>query len=353
MISIIWAVKIIFWGSALLIAYTYVGYPLLMAGLVKFCARSYRREPITPRVSIIIAAYNEEIFIASKLENCFQLDYSPQLMEVIVVSDGSTDRTAEIIANMQKSYSNLKLINLKEHVGKAVALNSGARIAQGDILIFTDARQQLAVNAVRTLVANFADAKVGAVSGELIFIDEQQHPQMSGLGFYWRFEKWLRRTEAAIHSTCGATGALYAIRRHLFAPIPAGLVLDDVLIPMRAPLAGYRTVFDSDAQVYDHITANSVDEFARKVRTLYGNYQLLALEPRLLLPTFNPIFWQFFSHKVCRLIVPFCLISMFISNLFLSGSFYLSILILQSGWYLLALAGFLNEGRVNAKLQEG
>jgi poly-beta-1,6-N-acetyl-D-glucosamine synthase len=333
--------EIVFWYSALLVFYTYVGYPLLITAWAKYSGRPHRREPITPRISIIIAAYNEEAHIAAKLESCFGLNYPQELVEIFVASDGSTDRTEKIVNEYLLRHTNLTLIRLKGHGGKAEALNAGASMSRGEILIFTDARQHLEPNAARALVANFADPTIGAVSGELLFVDEHQRPQMSGVGFYWRYEKWLRRAESAVHSTCGATGALYAIRRSLFFPIPAGLVLDDVLIPMRAPLAGYRTIFDSSAQVYDKIAGNSDAEFVRKVRTLYGNYQLVSLEPRLLSPVRNPIFIQFFSHKVCRLMAPFCLIALLVSNLFLLSGIYLFFFLMQIGWYLLATAGYL------------
>lgn len=344
MITFELVMKIIFWGSALLVAYTYFGYPLLIAAWARFKKQPIQRRPLSLPVTIIISAYNEEQHIEAKLDSCFQQDYAQDLIQVIVVSDGSTDATEAIVNNYKRGDYQLKLITLKDHVGKAQALNSAVVASTGAILIFTDARQLLSKGAVSSLVANFADAKVGACSGELLFVDEDHRPNMSGVGLYWRFEKWLRETEASIHSMCGATGALYAIRRELFEFIPPGLVLDDVLIPMRAPLAGYRIVFDGNAQVYDHIAVSNEAEFTRKVRTLYGNYQLLSVEPRICIPKFNPIFFQFFSHKICRLLAPFGLIAMFIANLFLWSGIYPTLMVLQISWYLLALAGFmLNE----------
>lgn len=338
--NVITGLKLVFWGSAFLVAYTYFGYPLLIAVWARLAGRANYRSPLNLPVTIIISAYNEEKFIAAKLESCLQQDYPSGLMQIIVVDDGSTDNTAEIVTSYCKSYRHILLLSLKDHAGKAVALNSAMSKASGQILIFTDARQKLSPSAVSSLVANFADAQVGASSGELLFVDEEERPQMQGIGLYWRFEKWLRQTEALIHSMCGATGALYAIRRELYAALPKGLVLDDVLIPMRAPLNGYRIVFDKNALVYDRIAANNEAEFTRKVRTLYGNYQLLAIEPRICLPGYNPIFFQFFSHKICRLIAPFGLIVMFISNLFLWEGIYPFLLTMQISWYLLAFIGF-------------
>jgi poly-beta-1,6-N-acetyl-D-glucosamine synthase len=355
MSTILVIMEIIFWLSSLIVIYTYIGYPLLIAAWARLGSRRHRREPITPKISFIIAAYNEEEQIAGKLESCFNINYPQELVEIIVISDGSTDKTEEIIEKMVPSHPNLTLVRMKNHDGKALALNTGVEMARGEILIFTDARQRLDPNCARALVANFVDPTVGAVSGELIFVDEYQRPQMGGVGFYWKYEKWIRRAESAVHSTCGATGALYAIRRNLFFSIPEGLILDDVLIPMRAPLLGYRTVFESNAYAYDRIAESSDAEFARKVRTLYGNYQLLAFEPRLLSPGANPIFLQFFSHKVCRLIAPFCLIALLITNIFLLSGYYILFFAMQIFWYLLAIAGYrLNNssGIAAAKSQE-
>ncbi|MEW6730721.1 MAG: glycosyltransferase family 2 protein [Acidobacteriota bacterium] len=343
--------KIVFWSAALVVVYTYVAYPLLIMILAGWLPHRYQRKPITPTISIVIAAYNAANEITDKLASCFTLDYPASLIEVIVVSDGSTDETETIVKRLLLHYPNLTLICLRIHNGKATALNVGIATAKGEIVIFTDARQRLAVDAARNLVANFADPNVGAVSGELIFIDERQRPQMGGVDLYWRYERWLRQMEAQIHSSCGATGALYAVRRNLLAPIPDGLVLDDLLIPMRVVLAGYRIVFDTSAHAYDYLAANAEAEFVRKVRTLYGNYQLLVVEPRLWKPWTNPIFWQFFSHKICRLLVPFCLLLLFTTNLVLTSGVYLVLLVLQIGWYLLALIGHLlrKENNTNTR----
>lgn len=344
-------IKLIFWGSMVLVIYTYVGYPLFIAFWAHFMSVKIHRKPIKPRVSIIICAYNEEQYIGAKISNCFQLSYPKQLIQLIVVSDGSTDNTELIVSNRILTDKNLQLIKLSEHKGKAEAINSGVAAAYGEILIFTDARQLLAPDAISSLVENFADLTVGATSGELLFVDEKEKPEMKGISFYWKYEKWIRQAEAEIHSMCGATGALYAIRKELFTSLPQGLVLDDVLIPIAAPLSGYRLVFDSNAQVYDRISDSNKNEFMRKVRTLYGNYQLLIIEPRLWNPWANPIFLQFFSHKICRLIAPFCLIAMFVSNLFLLSGFYFFLLIMQLTWYLLALVGFLTDAISRLKEQ--
>lgn len=338
--------KLVFWAALVVACYTYLGYPLLIAAWARLRPRRPRSAQITPTVSIIIAAHNEEARIAAKLESCFALDYPQERLEVIVASDGSTDNTDRIVEHLRAFHTNLRLVKLDRQRGKAAALNAAVAAAQGELVIFTDARQALRPDAARALVAGFADETVGAVSGELVFVDERSRPQMGGIGFYWRYEKWLRKQEAVVHSLCGATGALYAIRRELIGVLPEGLILDDVMIPMRAVLAGYRTIFASNAVAYDYIAENPEAEFARKVRTLCGNYQLLAFEPRLLDPRANPIFVQFFSHKVMRLIAPFSLIALLAANLFLLSGFYLCCFALQMAWYALAVVGHVTLTRV-------
>jgi len=232
-------------------------------------------------------------------------------------------------------------------------LNSAVRRARGDIIVFADARQALEPSAVRELVANFADPTVGAVSGELVLMRELNTETLTlptlrekgciedstAVGLYWRYEKAIRSMESGIHSTPGATGAIYAIRRELYSDLPEDTLLDDVLIPLRIVLGGKRAVFDPEAKAYDMVACCPLAEYDRKVRTLSGNYQLLAQAPELLLPWRNPIFFQFVSHKLGRLLVPYALIGAIVTNLFMLHGIYAVIFLLQAGWYICAAAG--------------
>jgi cellulose synthase/poly-beta-1,6-N-acetylglucosamine synthase-like glycosyltransferase len=209
----------------------------------------------------------------------------------------------------------------------------------GSILVFGDARQLLDRSAVRELVANFQDPSVGGVTGELMLVDGSGKESGDAVGLYWRYEKALRSMESDIHSTLGATGALYAIRRELYKPIPVHTILDDVAIPMSVVLGGKRIVFERAARAYDCVDNSTSAEFTRKVRTLTGNFQLLRQMPELLNPWRNPVFSQFVSHKVGRLLVPYFLMLLFLSNPFLQGAAYRGLFVLQCGWYLLAIAG--------------
>jgi cellulose synthase/poly-beta-1,6-N-acetylglucosamine synthase-like glycosyltransferase len=213
-------------------------------------------------------------------------------------------------------------------------------VARGEIAIFGDAGQRLEKSAVRELVANFADESVGAVSGTLVLLDRDAHEANDGVGLYWRYEKKLRAMESDIHSVPGATGAIYAIRRELFVPLPPGTILDDVVVPMRIVLGGKRAILDPAARAYGAATPSAGSEYERKKRTLAGNYQLFAEMPELLAPWRNPIFVQVVSHKVGRLVVPYCLAALFISNLFLRDGPYRTVGILQVIWYAMACAGW-------------
>jgi cellulose synthase/poly-beta-1,6-N-acetylglucosamine synthase-like glycosyltransferase len=214
--------------------------------------------------------------------------------------------------------------------------------AGAEILVLTDARQRLAVDAVRELAANFADPAVGAVSGELHLDEDSPSAVGQGVGLYWTYEKWIRQAESRLDSSVGVTGAIYAVRRSLFRALDPRTILDDVAVPMSAVLAGYRVVFEPGARAMDSVAESPAREYRRKVRTLAGNYQLLRLEPALLLPWRNRLFWQFVSHKVSRLAVPWCLLVLLAASAVLARerAAYAVAFALQAGFYLLAALGW-------------
>jgi cellulose synthase/poly-beta-1,6-N-acetylglucosamine synthase-like glycosyltransferase len=214
----------------------------------------------------------------------------------------------------------LRLIALSTNNGKAAALSTGAAAASSEIIVLADARQTWSPDALVRLLGNFADPDVGAVSGELIV--ESQPGVMSGVGLYWRYEKWLRRYESRIHSTVGLTGAICAVRRHLFCPIPPGTLLDDVYWPLCVAMQGYRVVFEHRAYAYDRLPELVASEFRRKLRTLSGNYQLMVRLPAALLPWRNPIWFPFMAHKLARLMVPWALLTAIFCSTVLGGPLY-------------------------------
>lgn len=328
--------KLIFWFSFLFIFYTYIGYPIVLLFWAKMRAKPINKKYIEPQVSIIIAAHNEMNFIGKKLENCLALDYPKDKFEVIVVSDGSDDQTNEIAKKFE--CKGIRFFSYKDRKGKAFALNLGISKAQGEIIFFTDARQILKKDSLKELLANFNDEAVGVVSGELILLPEGINSASEKIGLYWKIEKWMRKKESQIKAVLGATGSIYACRKHLIEPIPAQTILDDVLIPFKIILSGYRSIFENKAIAFDNASQDIHRELKRKVRTLSGNYQLIALEPNLLNPFKNPVFFQFISHKIARLLVPFAMILLLVSNFFLTSFFYMIFLILQLIFYLLALS---------------
>lgn len=333
--------KVIFWASVATAIYAYVIYPLIMWALAALRGRPSAKGPIEPSVSVVLACYNEEWRIRDRIENLLASSYPKEKLEVIVVSDGSTDRTAEMA---RSASGRVRVFSYKERRGKAFALNLGVRRARGQIIIFADARQRFDPSAISELVANFADPEVGAVSGELI-LKSGGPPLGEGIGLYWRYEKWIRRNEGNFDSVIGATGAIYAIRRELWRELPEGTILDDVYTPMQIALAGWRVIFEPGAIAYD--VAEPGREFYRKVRTLAGNYQLCLIMPRLLMP--NRLFFQFWSHKLSRLIVPILLPITFAANMAIIASepepFYQLSMIAQVFFYGAVALGRLTGGR--------
>jgi cellulose synthase/poly-beta-1,6-N-acetylglucosamine synthase-like glycosyltransferase len=329
----------IFWTALAGIAYVYAGYPLLLLAWRTWRRRSVRKRRQEPNVSLVIVMRNESGNIQARMQNCFDLDYPAGKLQVIVSLDAPTDGAEALVRDYVGK--GVEVVSSPVHRGKAEALNGGVAIATGEIVVFADARQRFEKGAVRELVANFADPSVGAVSGELLLLDARGKETSDAAGMYWRYEKKLRAMESDVHSVPGATGAIYAIRRDLFAPLKAGTILDDVVIPMRIVLAGKRVIFDPAARAYEVVIGSAKSEYRRKTRTLAGNYQLFAQMPGLLAPWRNPIFVQVVSHKLGRLLVPYCLVALFISNLFLRHGIYLAVLVGQVLWYALAAAGWL------------
>jgi poly-beta-1,6-N-acetyl-D-glucosamine synthase len=333
-------VELVFWGAAFVVVYVYLAYPLLLALWARIAPKPVVHEPATPPVSIIVAARNEADRLAARIDNLLALDYPKRNVQIVVVSDGSTDATAEVLRRYGRVIDTVYL----PRGGKARALNAGVARARHELLVFADVRQRFAPDALRALVAPMADPSVGGVSGELVLDCETGTTGESGIeegvGGYWRYEKWLRRQESLIGSTMGATGAIYALRRSLWEPLPADTILDDVLAPMRAVLASTRVVFAAGARAFDN-AVSAPAELRRKIRTLAGNYQILWLEPRLLAPWSNPVWLQYLSHKVGRLVVPWALVALVVSSGALASDslFYAAAFAGQIAFYGLAMYG--------------
>jgi len=325
--------KLLFWSSLGLIFVAYAGYPIWLYFRARFRPRPVRRASIFPRVTILLAVHNEQKYLRAKLHNLAALDYPADRAEVIVVSDGSTDETNKILAAWENA--NRRTVILPSHCGKATALNHGVAEAKGEIIVFTDARQTIASDALKNLVANFGDPSVGCVSGELILGPDPNTASSRGIGLYWRLEKKIRHWEGLAGSTVGATGAFYAVRRNLLVPLPQETILDDVYIPFQVVRQGRRVVFEPKALAWDDLVPSPKQEFRRKVRTLIGNYQLLQLAPWVLRRS-NPLRFQFIFHKLLRLLVPIALVGLLLSTFWLRKEIYELALLLQLVFYSLA-----------------
>ena len=329
-----------FWIAVSVIGYSYVGYPAWLWLRSRWSPRPVRRGRVEPAVSALLVARNEEAVIGGKIENLLALDYPPEKLDVVVVSDGSTDGTEAKLAEFA-GHPRVRTLLKAFSQGKAAGLNDAMKLARGEVALFTDARQKIECGALRQLVENFADPAVGCASGELMLGDPESGEAGKGMGLYWRIEKGIRELESASGSVAGATGAIYCARQALLEPLPEGTILDDVLLPMQIAKKGSRVIFDSRARAWDAPDLGEGREFWRKVRTLSGNYQLLQLAPWLL-GAKNPIRFEFLSHKLSRLAVPFALLAVLVATLCLKQPFYRAALAAQLGFYglsLVAIAG--------------
>jgi len=338
--------KYVFWLAASLVGYSYLGYPAWLWLRSRWSPRPVRRGfvegPAAPPVTAVMVVRNEEAIIARKLTNLLTLDYPQAKLDVVVVSDGSSDRTPAILADFARDSgppTRVRALIKPLSRGKAAGLNDAIKLATGEVLLFTDARQQIEPGALRLLIENFADPDVGAASGELMLGDPTSGEAGKGMGLYWRIEKKVRELESTSGSVVGATGAIYCARCSLLdvSPLPEGAILDDVLLPMQIVRKGFRVIFDSRARAWDSPDLGEGREFSRKVRTLSGNYQLLQLAPWLL-SSENAIRFEFVSHKLSRLVVPFALLALLGASVFLPQPIYRAALGAQLAFYALSLA---------------
>lgn len=334
------AAEIAFLISLLLVVYPYLLYPLLLLIWARLRGRAVlRRRSIYKHVSLILCVHNEAGRVLGRLAELERLLNLNRLDgEIIVVSDGSSDETAALIR--QHASPRVYLIEQPTRLGKAAGLNVAAHQARYPILVLCDVRQRWADDALSRLLENFSDPTVGAVSGDLVI--ESSPGTLAGVGLYWKYEKWIRKQESRIWAQIGVTGAICAVRRELFRPIPLGTLLDDVYWPLRVAMAGYRVIHDERALAYDRLPPRTQDEFRRKVRTLAGNLQLAVRLPGALVPLFNPVWLQLVSHKLLRLTVPWALLGLLVSNLLLWEHIsYRLFFAVQGTGYLLAILGLL------------
>jgi cellulose synthase/poly-beta-1,6-N-acetylglucosamine synthase-like glycosyltransferase len=328
---------LIFWGSIGLLFYTFLGYGILISALAR--GRSKRTSPPAegapqPSVCIVLVTLNEEKNIEPRLRNLLDSQYPPEKLRILLISDGSTDATVTRAQSLQDP--RIEIVERPQRSGKAAGLNLALSRCQTEIVIFTDARQTFAPDAIARLAAHFTDPAIGAVSGSLE-IAPAASGTGSGIDAYWRYEKWLRAAESRFDSCVGCTGAIYALRPGLFSPIPEDTLLDDVVIPMQAAARGARVIHDPEALAFDPQSLEPEAEQRRKQRTLAGGFQMLFRYPGWMLPWRHRLWWQLISHKYLRLVAPFLLVTAFLSNIPLANQpFYALCLVAQVCFFLAA-----------------
>jgi len=350
------ALAAVFWGCLLLVAYTYLLYPCLLFAVYSVAqvrrdwkyltTRRNRRRPCLPSdalpaVSLVIPAHNEEACLPGKITNLRQLDYPRDRLDVVVVSDGSTDRTNEILGTLEDPQVQTVFLTVRR--GKSTALNHGVARARHDILVFSDAATLFSTDALRQLVRHFVDPTVGVVCGALEFQGSDESRKTEGI--YWTYEGMIRLMEARLGATLTASGAIYALRRRCYRPLSADVLIEDFVIPMNARRRGYRVLYDPEARGTEVAATSVPAEFTRRVRLAVGSFRALH---RLMQIPFHPVtYLAFFSHKLLRWVLPFLLIGLLASSGALSHDpLYRVAFIGQLLFYLWAAAGFLFRERL-------
>lgn len=342
-------VEIVFWVAAGLIFYIYIGYPMLLWIAQLFFAAGPRKAPIIESVSLLISAYNEADVIAAKIRNTLALDYPADKLEIVVASDGSTDETARIVRSFVagEGEKQVHLVEFPNNRGKLSALNDTVPKLGGDIVVFSDANSMLAPDALRHLISNFADPRIGAVSGVYRVVNHEHARLGSAEDLYWKYETFLKTQEARLGVLTGAHGSFYAIRKNLYPFPPSGTVNDDFVIPTSVLRQGFRIGYETRAVSYEE--AIEMEGFARRVRLAAGNFGQVRPTISALWPSQPEALFCFLSHKGGRLLVPFALIAMAASSALLWRSpFYRWALLVQAAFYLLAVVGSLVNLRPKA-----
>jgi cellulose synthase/poly-beta-1,6-N-acetylglucosamine synthase-like glycosyltransferase len=341
---------VVFIVSAVVTVYIYFGYPAMIWLLARLRPRPVAQADVEPTMSIVVAVHNEEDVIEDKIRNSLRVDYPADKLEVIVISDGSTDRTNTLTRRL--SGPRVRLLQIPRS-GKAEALNAGAEAATGEILVLTDANVELAPDALRIIARSFADAEVGGVSGKKKYVVRNgSDTTEKGENLYWRYDQWQKSLESRIGSMFAADGTLYAVRRELYVPIDDPAQADDIAISTRVVLQGYRLIFDPAAEAYEEAPVEGAEEFRRKVRvTNHSVRALLNLGRALWTSGFYSV--ELLSHKLVRHLIPFFLVLLLLSNawLALSWPLFRAMLAMQIAFYVLAIAGALLRHHTSGALK--
>ncbi len=336
-----------FYGALAVIFWVYVGYPVVLGIVATLRHKPVGRRAVTPPVSLVICAYNEERDIARKLEETLGCDYPAEQLEVIVASDGSTDRTDEIVRGFERvSAPRVRLLRVEGRGGKTVAQNAAVRAATGDILVFSDVTTVYTPQTIRAMVENFADARVGCVGGDLHYEQDPHNPSAQGRALFWSYERQLRIWESQVHSIVGVAGCVYAMRRELYEPLDPGAISDFVQ-PGKVTERGWRTVLEPRALAFEPVESHTLgEELERRARVitrgLRGAFRMPALLNPLRHPWFATLLW---SHRVLRWLVPVFLLVLLAASAALAGrgGFYRLVLAAQVAVYAAGLVAFALE----------
>lgn len=342
----------VFWVSIGILFYAYLGYPLALFIIIKLLPSEgsvTSKGKTWPKVSILIAAYNEEKVIKSKMENCLGLDYPSELLDIWIASDGSSDCTNEIVKEYVKSNHRVHLLEFPRS-GKSGAINKAILQIKSEIVVFSDANTEYDPNSIKKLILHFAHPQVGCVCGRLVYRNPGEVLSGKGESFYWRYETALKKLESKIGYIAGANGAIYAIRRLLFEPLPTKTINDDFTVSMKIVEKGFKSLYEENALAYEDVAPNMESEFKRHVRDGAGHYIAIGYLLKLLNPFLGVRSLIYWSHRIFRWVAPFILILAFIINLFLINSFfYHKLFFIQVIFYVIALIGLFSV-RKNKKL---
>jgi glycosyltransferase involved in cell wall biosynthesis len=336
-------IAIVFLISVLLVFYVYAGYPLAVALLGRIVSRPVRKGMREPMVTVIIAAYNEEESICATIENKLALDYPREKLEVLIISDGSTDQTDTIVGRF--AARNVRLFRQEPRAGKTCAINLAIPKARGEIIVFSDANSIYAPDALRKLISNFSDPEVGYVTGKMIYANPDGTSIGEGCSAYMRYENWLREIETLIGSVVGVDGGIDAMRKEIYRPMNSDQ-LPDFVQPLKVIEQGYRVVYEPDALLWETTLKGAGDEYRMRVRVSLRAFWALFDMRKLLEPWSTPLFaWQLWSHKALRYLCFVFLIAAYASNALLlaDGSLYRLLFALQNGGFVVAFAAPLLE----------
>ncbi len=341
---------LLFWSCAGFVAYVYVGFPLLTILRGRWWPRPYRLADIEPDVSLLVAAHNEAAVIEEKIQNALALDYPPDRLEIVVVSDGSDDGTNEIVE--RNAQGRVRLVAL-DRVGKPEALNAAVAASSGEIIVFSDANSMYRPDAIRALVRPFADPAVGGVAGNQVYLPPRGgDSSVVGEQQYWDLDRALKRAESDAGSVSGATGAIYAIRRSLFVPLRRDVSNDDLLNSLQVVAQGYRLVFEPEAVAFEEVTETTQVTFERRVRVMVGGFRCLFVMRRLMNPLRHGFFAiQLLTRKVLlrTMVVPLAVLTVLTPFLWSHGLFFRLVVVGEIEFYVLAAIGMLLRGRPVAK----